>query len=695
MLSKTALGLLVGLSFVVATASPVAAHADLVSATPAPGSGLPQAPGAVVLRFNEPLNLRLSEIRVLDSTGADVAEPGTAAVTGDERAMKRKLGLLGPDKYRVEWTTVSAVDGHSLHGSYSFGIGTSTAGDETVRSGPVDSEGWLGLLGRFLALTGLSLWIGSTLLAKVAQRIDVPQQRLRLILRAGPMLAFSGVVLSVASSALVASGSLAAVGDVLFGGRSGLWRLALMSVAALAVLLGSARTGPSGFLALVAVVSEAASGHAASSSNPAAATLSFALHLGGVGVWVFAIVAAAVSSHQLRTVLREFTPYAVGAAAVVALTGSANALIELGHLSDLATTSYGRVVALKIGVFGVMAALGLTHYAMRRGSGNRATGLKFAIRSEVGAAAFALALATTLVSFPNPPGEAEATGGGDELDTLARMAGGDALSVARASGPFVVGLTIAPPKPGSIDVRIDVLGVDAGDGLRGATLTAVADNGSKLEVPLGPCGLGCFKGEGVIDSEGRWNFEVSFDSNRGPAKIQETLSLPAPDGDEELQNVIAAMEQVTSARMREELTGEVGGPQVRSEYVFEAPDKMTIAINQTRQVVIGKQRFRQSEPDAAWTEGSWPGSGFKWPKNYYRSFWRDRVAVRVLGTRMVDGRDLLEIAFLRPDLPAWFRLQVDPSQMVLKSQQMRAQGHIMDHFYRDYGESFDIRPPRE
>ncbi|MGH2659389.1 MAG: hypothetical protein ACRDHS_06930 [Actinomycetota bacterium] len=36
--------------------APAGAHAGLVASTPSPGIGLPQAPGAVVLRFSEPLN---------------------------------------------------------------------------------------------------------------------------------------------------------------------------------------------------------------------------------------------------------------------------------------------------------------------------------------------------------------------------------------------------------------------------------------------------------------------------------------------------------------------------------------------------------------------------------------------------------------------------------------------------------------
>lgn len=690
---KTVLTAIAALALVLAPASPAGAHAELVSATPAPGTGLPQAPGAVVLRFNEPLNMRLSEIRVLDSDGQDVAEGPSVAVVGDPQAMRRKLGLLATDRYTVEWTTTSTVDGHTLHGSYSFGIGTAAAGNESVSAGPVDSEGWLGLVGRFVALTGLVLWAGSAFLVRVAGRAKVPELRLRRVTRTAPLFALLGTALSLTSTAIVATGSPAAVGDLVFGGRSGVWRLALMVAAALGAILGPRRIVAQRALVLLALVAEAASGHAASSSAPFAATLSFAVHLGAVGVWVFAIVASVLSPERLRTALRMFTPYAVGAAVVVALTGLVNATIELGHFGDLFSTAYGRVVVLKVAAFILMAALGLAHYLLRLAPKIEAGKLTVAVRSEAVAAALALALATTLVSFPNPPGEGEAAEDAGGSMSLARVASGDALSIADASGPFIVGLTLLPPAPGDVFIRVDVVGVEPGDGLRDARIAARGGKESTLEIPLRPCGFGCFEGNGVIDTEGRWRFEVSMNSSRGPVEMEATVLLPAADGGDELEAVIAEMERLNSARMREDLSGRVGGPMLVSRYLFEAPDKMSITTRGSRQLIIDQRRFRKPEPNAKWEEGTWPGSGFTWPEDYYRSFWHGPVAVRALGMRRLGGKRYRVISFLRPNLPAWFRLWIDPSDGLVRLQEMRAEGHIMDHFYRDFDAPIEIRPP--
>lgn len=135
-------------------AVPASAHASLVAATPPPGTALPQAPGAVVIRFTEPLNPRLSRIEVLDEDGCDVGAGKTTLVGDDATVLRRRLPLLEPGRFTVRWTTVSTLDGHMRRGSYVFGIGTTASAAQRVVDGPVASQGWPGLVGRFVALEG-------------------------------------------------------------------------------------------------------------------------------------------------------------------------------------------------------------------------------------------------------------------------------------------------------------------------------------------------------------------------------------------------------------------------------------------------------------------------------------------------------------------------------------------------------------
>ena len=62
---------LMALSVTLAHPSIALAHAGMVSSTPEPGSELGTAPGVVVLRFTEPLNVRLSRASVTTPSQQD------------------------------------------------------------------------------------------------------------------------------------------------------------------------------------------------------------------------------------------------------------------------------------------------------------------------------------------------------------------------------------------------------------------------------------------------------------------------------------------------------------------------------------------------------------------------------------------------------------------------------------------------
>jgi methionine-rich copper-binding protein CopC len=105
---------------VVALPAPALAHAGFVSSTPEPGSTLGTAPGQVILTFSEPLNTKLSRAAVLSPDGSAAAGRATA----DDR-MIIDLTTNQTGVYEVSWTTVSVVDGHTLSGSFRFGVGVS------------------------------------------------------------------------------------------------------------------------------------------------------------------------------------------------------------------------------------------------------------------------------------------------------------------------------------------------------------------------------------------------------------------------------------------------------------------------------------------------------------------------------------------------------------------------------------------
>lgn len=715
-----ALALGLGLAQALAAPVPAAGHAALVLADPAAGTGLPQGPSQVVLKFDEPLDLRLSRIVVLDTAGHDVATGPTQPVTGDADAMRRTLGLLPTGIYSVRWTSVSGIDGHTLHGSYFFGVGTAVAGAATDDAGSLDTNGPLDLLGRLLALLGLTLWAGTIVLRRASVRAGLRPGRFGRLAASGPPLTILGAALSVISTAAVTAGSLTAIPTVL-GTASGFWQMVVMA-SAIAGLVGPRRAVLFAVEGTVAIVAEAASGHPAATPLPLASVPIAAAHLAAAGVWIVAIAGSVFAAADLRRALATFTPYAVGAAVVVGLTGLANAVGQLTGPADLTGTGYGAFVLAKGGLFVLVAGLGLIHFALRRGPAGDSRALARPARLELGAILVALAVAATMTGVANPPRETAAKIPLAPLDpVLATLGSQAALSVAGASGPFVVGLTILPPRPGQVEMRIQAVGIEAGDGLRNARViirpagparpvafpdpartpgasasppgTASGSATPPIIVTLqAACGLGCFAGRGAIPSAGIWSFAVAADSNRGPIAITARLALPAADGTAAFRGALTMMDALRSASLRETLAGAVGATPIVAEYRFRAPDAMAITVEQSERRLIGTAAYDR-EGDGPWQASAFPAPGFSWPRGFYASFWGQPMAIRTLPDETIGQVSYHVVAFVRPDIPAWFRIWIDPGDGLVHHDEMLAQGHIMEHDTSQFDAAAPVLPP--
>ncbi len=688
---RRALAALAATGALLVLAVPASAHATLVAATPPPGAGVPQAPGAVVIRFTEPLNPGLSRIEVLDGDGRDVGTGPTTRADDDADALRRRLPLLPPGRFTVRWTTVSTLDGHARQGSYVFGVGTTATADQRILDGPLQSQGWAGLVGRFFALGGLGLWVGAGFVAKQASAAGLARRRVILLATAAPALALVGTAMSLVSAAVLAGGSAASVLDV-GASQSGRFRLVVMLAAAGGLAAANRSAAAYRQAALVAVAAEAASGHAASGPLPLLATLSFGTHLVAAGVWTFAVTAAVLAGGRVRSVLAAVSPFAIGGAAVVVITGVANTAFGVSRRSELTSTGYGRAVLVKLAIAVAMVALGALHLRRRRAGAERK--LRRPVAFEAVAVAAALGLASLLTSIPDPPRQAvaEVVTGSDPV--LSELAHYDAVSVAEASGSYVVGLTVFPPRPGDVQVRLHVLGSEAGpeSGIRGGVVRASLPGQEPVSVVLRPCGSGCLAGRGHIPSAGQWQFEASVEAAGDNVAAAFALPLPAQDGGDELGRALDANEAVRSATMREELRADVGGRQLEARYRFAAPDAFEIEAGDSHRIVIGKRTWDRSSPGETWKEGEWPDDAFQWPRSHYRSLWAGPAAVRVLGEEVVDGVPSRIVSFVRPGLPAWFKVWVGVADGQVRRETMLAEGHLMERVY-ELNTPTTITPP--
>ncbi len=105
------------------TPDQVSAHANQIRTSPAPDSVLDESPDRIVVWFSEPIEPRLSRIRVLDENGVQVDNEDSILSPTEPTAVVVTVPELENGTYTAVWGNTSTVDGHSVVGSFRFAIG--------------------------------------------------------------------------------------------------------------------------------------------------------------------------------------------------------------------------------------------------------------------------------------------------------------------------------------------------------------------------------------------------------------------------------------------------------------------------------------------------------------------------------------------------------------------------------------------
>jgi copper transport protein len=660
---------------------PAKAHAAFVSAEPPPGAELASAPGAVVLTFTEPLNVGLSRATVTDPTGARFD-----GVASTEREIRVILRTNAPGIYLVEWTTVSTVDGHTLHGSFRFGVGVAPGPGGEAETGTAPQPLDLAIAAaRAVEFAGLLLAIGILLLGRLSRRqpeLPWAQRSVRV-----PLTVAFGAGLAVVvgeSMAAAPSPSFEAIGAYLGTGLPGLARLVRLGAEALAVGAAVNRARLTPWLIGAALAGLAASGHAAA-VRPAWFGIGVdALHLLAAGLWAGGIMALALvrppggwRSEEARLMLDRFTPVALPAFLVTVGLGFVRGLQELASLSDLVGTSYGQVLLAKI--VGVVAMVPFSIAAWRRFA---PTPRREAILGLVVVGAAAL-----LAAFPLPPGRlAEAEEAGRPRASGA-LPGERDLTLGGEAGETLVGLTLRPARSGQNEVLVYLMPL--GGSSAASQVDVALSVGQGPAKPMERCGQTCRRSTVALEGGERVGVEVA---GRGGGTASFILpSLPAPDGTDLVERMTARMHELTTYRLDEVLRP--AQPPVRATYAFRAPNRMQIRLSTGAEtVIVGDTRYRRDGPGAPWQEDS------ALPLDVPSFIWDGPFkAARLVETEQVGDTPLQVVSFLServPGTPIWFRLWVDREGLVHRAH-MRALGHFMDHRYFAFDQPVDILPPEQ
>jgi copper transport protein len=420
------------------------AHAVLLKTTPSGNQPLSSAPAQVQLLFSEPLDPAFSHVDVRDGSG-ELADTGDSRV--DPNNDQLLTASLRPDLpngvYTVEWRSLSAIDVHPDEGQYRLFIGVpvQTAGLPATRAALTASASPETTLGRWWFYVAASLFGGvlatwklvlAPLLAEAEPDLQSKaRRRAYWLIVAGGVLLILGTLFSALAQAAAAAnvpltaGLGAPLGELLLRGRyASIWwpRLGL-EIACLFLIAIGGIDGLASECALAALpavlLTSALTSHGAALPNAAGPGIAIDwLHIVGACAWVGGLVALAAFLPTLRAapdagvtvgrLVGRFGRLALVASAVVLLSGVLQGALEVGSLTAVATTLYGQLLLLKVGLLAAMLLLaGMNEWrarATRGGAPVQERGLSNGIGIELLLGVVLFAVAAVLSGTPPSPG---------------------------------------------------------------------------------------------------------------------------------------------------------------------------------------------------------------------------------------------------------------------------------------------------
>ena len=674
--SRLALPLLALTLAGMAMAGPAWGHAAFLESEPTPGANLKRAPLEVELEFTEPLNEKLTRVELLD----EQETPASARIelTGRDGVSVRPTDRLPGGVYTVSWYTVSTLDGHPLEGRFEFGVRADAESAQSIEQSPLAGWGWLRIVVRAVFYVALFFFAGGVLAAALLSprrlagwllperlaesgidHIRRARRGARLRTRGAGWVATAGALAVALVETLDATGGLSPgdLGDFLLGNAAGLvriWTVALLALASTLIVRaprGAAVAVASSLLAI------ALGGHASSASPQGLAVLSDWVHLLAGAIWVGGLAQIAASwiplarrteapvrRQAMRLVLARFGRIALPAFAVVALTGLLNGLIQLESPAALWQTSYGRVLAVKLGLVGTIAFASYLH-ALRlrpRLLSSEAGGQPAAERRhwrllavEPALAIGVVAAAAALVAFPLPPRD---------------LPEGEA-----AAAPPCEPCPVPEPRRSELAVaenigsNIAALWVDS----RGrATLRTYGVDGAPARLEAEPlaglalsgCGNACRR---LRIPPGRMTIAASIAGDRLRATLPTAWN---PDKNRRAAQLAVraqgTMRSLRRVRVQERTTSGPG----------------TLATADAR-LLRGRDArlYRQV---------------FRWG--------RFAATARWLGTESRRGRRAVRLAVLDPGAPTWFRLLVDVRTGRVLMERLITTAHFIDRRYSEF-----------
>ncbi len=402
------------------------AHANLLQREPNFGKRLATSPPAVLLRFDQGVDVFPDSIEVRSAKGALVTA-GPAHTIDEKRVATVALRRLPKGAYTVRWH-VTSFEGHVISGVYTFGV-------RVVPPPPTEAYGSAGpttfeYIVRWGYFLGLALLVGGLafrLLVVGKRATPALERRFYLVAMVGVI---ASIELGIVGFLLRARDAFQLpLGRLVYGDLSPLAQGTRFGTAFIAMTLGFALLTAILFLAwlterpvllwpalvlgLVLCSGLSLSGHSAVDTGSSwRSELADWVHLSAACLWVGGLAQLAFVVWPTAPGLRReaFLRFSQLAAVLVALmvgAGAYLAYVRLPQASDLWQERYGQVLLLKSALVGLALSWGALHHfvvrpALQRGRGTGSHAISRSLLGESAVAMTVLLLAAVLVDA-NPP----------------------------------------------------------------------------------------------------------------------------------------------------------------------------------------------------------------------------------------------------------------------------------------------------
>jgi copper transport protein len=533
------------------------AHAQLLGTSPVSGSTVPREPSEVIFEFNQNVGGTLGAVRVYDAQGDEVDDLDVSHPQGREHWMGVGLKPNLPDgTYTATYRVISA-DTHIVYGGLVFNIGHPGAAPKFTVAGLIgrDKSGEVTTVAfgvvRGLDYLSIALMLGGlafVLLAwspgfaaeadaqpqwQLAKRAFARRMRTLLIVAVvlGVLVSVLGILLQGASAAgvsLWASLKSTVLHNTLESRFGKVWGLRAIDWLVLGCLLAAASAcrrrwllAPIALGCAYLAATPALSGHASVQSPTIVFFPSDVLHVlaasawvGGIACLLLALPAATRAlerpqrSRLLLATLSRFSPLALAAVIVIAVTGVVQAYIDVRTLSALVNSTYGALIIAKVLLLLALICLGWVNRArviptlqrvVGAGEAPGASGAlaRRSLRGELTLMLCVLGVTAALISYA-PPIDA-ASGPFSTNTTL---------------GPAELEMTVEPARTGPNTIHLYLINANAGTQFTATReLTATAKLPAKGIGPLTLAAHAAGPGHYILSSAvlspgGTWEIEI-------------------------------------------------------------------------------------------------------------------------------------------------------------------------------------------